>query len=257
MGFNQYFLVGMAVMMGVCVAADQRTPGWLWYNERTTPLKPKPKPSSKETGATQPSSQPATARDRLKVRQDHHDEVRARAVLEPTPENVLALQRLDAQTYNDAERFQRLWTAMAAMKQPFGPTIQNPRSQEIGQERQEARHRQRMRALSKTYGLFFVFSKDCPYCHEMAPVVKAFAQAYGFEVLAISADGEGIPEFPSPRKDNGILKNLNPEGGVPAVFLVNPKTKWVLPIARGLLNQDQLEENVRVVTQAMETSHAR
>nr|WP_261676442.1 conjugal transfer protein TraF [Klebsiella pneumoniae] len=32
----------------------------------------------------------------------------------------------------------------------------------------------------------------------MAPILKQLSQMYGFEVLGVSVDGAGLPDFPNP-----------------------------------------------------------
>lgn len=233
-------------------AQNVKIPGWLWYNEKKPSQKKNPqqsiKPKDKESAKT--------AKDILKERQDAFDESLAKAVLDPTPQNIRHLQLMHAAVYSSSEKFQKMWTAMASMEKPFGNTIQNPRTQEIVEEKREKKRLQKIHSLSKRFGLFFVFSSNCTYCHEFAPLIKEFASDYGFEVMGITPDGHGIKEFPSPKKDNGILKTLNPEGSYPALFLVDPKTNLVIPIARSLLNRSQLEENIMHVLHYVEKNYA-
>ena len=228
-----------------------KTPGWLWYNEpKMAAKKSKALPKKDLLQKKEDPAEKETYQQKMTRQREELDEATAQAILEPTPQNVRRVQYLQAKILTQAEDFGKVWTAVAHQDEPFGPTIQNPRSLEIYQEQQHVQQEKVLSQLSKHFGLFFVFRKDCPYCHAFAPVVKAFAERYGFEVMAISPDGEGLLEFPKPRKDNGILASLNPEHSYPALFLVNPKNSMVIPIARSLLNQDQLEENVvGIITQ--------
>jgi len=45
----------------------------------------------------------------------------------------------------------------------------------------------------------FFFRGACPYCHKFAPLLKAFADRYGFRLVDVSLDGGGLPEFPTPQ----------------------------------------------------------
>ena len=49
--------------------------------------------------------------------------------------------------------------------------------------------------LARTAGLFYFFSGRCPLCEVQSPIVAAFAEAYGFRVIAISLDGAPDPVF--------------------------------------------------------------
>ena len=44
--------------------------------------------------------------------------------------------------------------------------------------------------LAKDWGLVVQVQKDCAHCHAFAPIVKKFANEYGFQLLAASASGE-------------------------------------------------------------------
>eukprot|EP01037_Dinobryon_pediforme_P013635 gene13635-13750_t len=46
---------------------------------------------------------------------------------------------------------------------------------------------------------------DCPYCHQFSPIVKKFSETYGWEVIAISQNGEPLEEFPEAQPDNGLF----------------------------------------------------
>lgn len=111
---------------------------------------------------------------------------------------------------------------------------------------------EKLRRLAKSFGLFFMFKGDCPYCHKFAPTLKAFAETYGFEVKAISYDGSPLREFPVAVRDNGAVTALNPEKVFPAVFLVNPHTREVIPLAWGMTSFTGLQENAQTILSHME-----
>lgn len=102
--------------------------------------------------------------------------------------------------------------------------------------------------LGKTHGLFFYFKGNCPYCHQLAPILRMYQRNYGVEVFAISMDGSTLSEFPNARRDNGSATNLGVTT-VPAVFLANKATGKVQPIGYGVLALDELVERVYVLTQ--------
>ena len=101
-----------------------------------------------------------------------------------------------------------------------------------------------IKGLSETFGLFFFFSDDCPYCHQFAPIVKRFAETYAWEVIAIRVDagasgtsapgtsalgtdssgGGSLPEFPDAQADHGLFEAWGIQA-LPALFAVNPQTR--------------------------------
>jgi conjugal transfer pilus assembly protein TraF len=75
---------------------------------------------------------------------------------------------------------------------------------------------------------------------------------YGFESKAISADAKALELFPDAETDNGTISVLNPEGIFPSLFLVNPQSRQVIPLARGLVSLSQLRENFKVIIRFLE-----
>jgi conjugal transfer pilus assembly protein TraF len=71
---------------------------------------------------------------------------------------------------------------------------------------------------------------------------------YGIEVLPVSLDGGGLPEFPSPRVDARVAAELGVET-VPSVFLVDPAGRNVIPVGSGVMSVDELAERIYVLTQ--------
>ena len=84
---------------------------------------------------------------------------------------------------------------------------------------------------------------ECPYCERFVPIVKEIGDDYGFQVLAVSENGENYGPFKGV-KDTGILHNLNEEGVVPLLFLVHKDGKRIYPIARGITDADKIAENI-------------
>jgi conjugal transfer pilus assembly protein TraF len=123
----------------------------------------------------------------------------------------------------------------------ISPVNQQGRHLQIDLEK--GRIRKVIQDLSETYGLFFFFSSDCPYCHQFAPIVKRFAETYEWEVIAISIDGGSLAEFPNAEADNGLYEVWGIKA-LPALFAVNPTIQNVVPIAYGLTSIDEMESRI-------------
>lgn len=102
--------------------------------------------------------------------------------------------------------------------------------------------------LGKTHGLFFFFRGDCPYCHQLAPILQMYQRNYGVEVFAVSLDGSTLPQFPNARPDNGAASKLN-VSTVPAVFLGDKQSGSIRPIGYGIMSLDEIVNRVYVLTQ--------
>ena len=92
-------------------------------------------------------------------------------------------------------------------------------------------------ANTQEYGLAFIFSSTCPYCHQFAPTLKQFAQQTGLPVYAFSVDGRGLPQYPQPlTATNDILTTFyqtSSNATYPALFLVNLNNRKHVPLAIG------------------------
>ena len=78
------------------------------------------------------------------------------------------------------------------------------------------------------------------------PIVTAAQQSYGFKVIAVSDVGGNFGPFEG-RKDTGLIRNLNPYGEAPLLFLVHKDGKEIYPIARGITDLDQIGENILMI----------
>lgn len=225
--------------------------GWLWY--KYSPKKIAPKVKQEKTDNNQKKKK-LSYREQAKQQREQFEEVQSKAVLVPTLENVLAFQRAQNTVLDKADIFQKMLmlASMIEAQNNSSVIMASPASREIHYQEEDKKLEQEIKKLAKSYGIFFLFKNDCPYCHQFAPVVKEFLKIYPFEVKAISKDGLApggltLKEFPDAVLDNGTIDQLNPEGIYPCLLLVNPQTRDVIPLAKGLINIPQLKENLKVI----------
>lgn len=90
---------------------------------------------------------------------------------------------------------------------------------------------------TQEYGLAFIFSSTCPYCHQFAPTLQAFAKQTGLPVYAFSVDGKGLAQYPQPLTATfDILTTFYEDAqnaSYPALFLVNLNNRKHVPLAIG------------------------
>ena len=218
--------------------------GWLWYKRNLPIIKKEQKSASKVL----------TYSGRMEALRKNFEEIQAKAIFEPTLENVQVMQQAQNAIMNRATEFEKYWMLASLLtSQNFRVSDQpSPKNRKIYNEQLDRQLDQKIRSLAKTYGLFFLFKEDCPYCHEFAPIVKDLMNSYEFECKAISADGKALDSFPDAETDNGTIAALNPEGIFPSLFLVNPQSRQVIPLARGLVSLSQLRENFKVIIRFLE-----
>ena len=225
--------------------------GWLWYKRNLPILKKEQKIYAIKKDEL---SKVLTYSQRMETLQKNFEEIQAKAILEPTLENVQVMQQAQNAIMNRATEFEKYWMLASLLtSQNFRVSDQpSPQNRKIYNEQLDRQLDQKIRSLAKTYGLFFLFKEDCPYCHEFAPIVKDLMNSYEFECKAISADGKALDSFPDAETDNGSISALNPEGIFPSLLLVNPQSRQVIPLARGLVSLSQLRANFKVIIRFLE-----
>lgn len=178
------------------------------------------------------------------------DELKDRANMEPTPENMQAYISAQAYAFKKMAVFADTWRRMVWTTPELDYTLRRPVNNTAIRTHDEMRDNNAVMHLSKLakeHGLMFFFRSDCPYCHKMAPTLKQFGQRYGIEILPVSLDGKGLPDFPSPKVNHGQAKALGVER-VPALFIASRKTKEIAPIGFGVMSQAEIIDRIFVLT---------
>ena len=214
-----------------------------WY------VLPPPKediPDSQPDAAPPAVPAPPTPRERLKQQGEDWENALAKAILHPSPENYLEYLRqttaIQAQAQQFALGFKRtIWQAPE-----YDYTLQAPvRAEAISAKNQAQHHRdvEALTALATRYGLVFFFRSDCPYCQRFAPLLKVFAGRFGFSVLPVSLDHQGLPDFPNPKPNAFLAANLQVKV-VPTVFLVDPVQNILIPVSYGYTDASTLTQKI-------------
>ena len=214
--------------------------GWFWYEDPPADVE---KPTSvMPLVATMPSDPLAE----LEALQAAVERSKALAVLHPTAPNIRAWMELNAAVQRRATLFADVTQRVVWSTPSLDQSLVRPHSQEGLKAWTAARTESISRALreiAQTYGLFFVFSSDCPYCRQIAPFLQRFAQTYDFKLIPISLDGGTLAEFPDARYEPTMKARLGVEV-TPAIFLVDPSAGHVQPIAYGVISVSELETRI-------------
>jgi len=224
--------------------------GWFWYERIPEKKKVEKKKKKKEETFTFPPISLADERIQLKV-------LKERAVWNPTEKNITAYIRLQNWVMDQASTFAVNWKKVIWTHPDLDFSLAHPTNAQgifIEHDQTDLLNHQRIAALGKSYGLFFIFESFCPYCQREAPMLKQFSRRYGISIIAISKDGVGLPDFPNPKPDTGISAQLHAQA-VPALFLVNPKRRIIIPLAYGLISEEELVR--RIITMTTPAAQAR
>ncbi len=227
---------------------ERRAEGWHWY--QNPPSEDKIEEKKKQPDSVLPSPTPTQqiAAQRKEIETKLHA-----AIVEPTRENLMAYIIAQKALMDQSQRFSESWqrvvmTTPALDETLIHPVDQNARHVYYQEHNQDIT--KRIKVLSQEYGLFFFFKKDCPYCHQFAPVVKHFAEKHGWSVLAVSLDGGTLPEFPHARRDNGIASRLQ-VAHVPALIALHSQSGQTIPLAYGLVSESEIEKRVELLTKTI------
>ncbi|NRA89574.1 MAG: conjugal transfer protein TraF [Simkaniaceae bacterium] len=232
------------------LTAEEKPQGWLWYKDPVSDVKVEEK---KE--APQPSSQeskPMTAVEEMASNRQKYDEAMAKAILYPTLENVTHARHIHDAIIAQTSEFQKSWSLSELLDPQAPAAMTSPGALKIARQEEDESLKEEIQELSKTYGLIFVFKKDCPYCHQFAPVVKQFSKDYGFDIEGLSSQEECFEGMVCSTNARAV-QNINPDGAYPKLFLANPKTNQVISVANGFVTQTVLLQNMKIAIEFLKT----
>ncbi len=222
---------------------DRRLGTW-FYCERPRPAEPEALP---------PSTPASSAAEQLEAVTTELRELKARAILDPSPENVTAYIRFQRAQLDRASLFGDVWQRAMWQTPELDYTLQRPVGTLAKRQWLDTRKADRDRTLSQLgqrYGLFYFFAQSCGACSIMSPIVKAVGDTHGITVRAISTDGGPSETFPrytvetNQRAAMGLTTKVTP-----AVVLFDSFTRTPIPIGYGVIAADELMDRIFALTQ--------
>lgn len=213
---------------------DEHEKGWHWYDDPK-----KQEEDEEENSLNDPVIQMNAVRATIQRALDQ-------AVLNPTQENVKKYKSIQDQLARQADKFSNVWKEMLLENPALDYSLLHPTNnmgRMIESDQERIKEENAIRALSRTYGLFFFYRSTCPYCRSFAPIVKTFAKTYGIKVTAITTDGISLPEFPNSYLDQGQAERFHVTVE-PALFAVSPYTEKAFPITYGLISLSDLKRRI-------------
>lgn len=215
----------------------------------------KPKAEVKDAvAAPAPPAEPTlSAVERLKKLTDELAELKAAAILEPSPDNVTAYIQFQRQQLDRSSLFADVWQRQIWQNPALDYTLMRPQSTLAKRALTDARNSERdvvMAQLAERYGVFYFYSSSCAACDIASPIMKAVSDKYGMNVLAVSMDGGPNNAFGTYAVNTGQYEKMGLEGGqVPALVLFDSVTKQPIPIGYGILSQDEIMDRIFQLTQ--------
>lgn len=222
--------------------------GFNWYPDPKEEIRQQEKKKAEEKPKT---IYEMTTLDEIKKELDR---LKGEAVVNPTEKNVLAFLKAQNFVMDKASMFadvsrRVVWANPEVNYSARSPTVNFARDR--AKSRTDAKRDENLKNLAETHGILFFARSDCDFCHDEAPILKAFSLKTGMPVLTVSLDGKAIPMFPDAKPDNGIsmlASNGNGIQTVPAMFLIDRKTQQMIPLGTGVIASEELAERIRVMT---------
>jgi conjugal transfer pilus assembly protein TraF len=209
--------------------------------------KPKPDPDSS------PQSQPnIPAAVRLKAISEKLDELKARAILEPTTQNVQAYIAFQREQLDRASNFADVWRRAIWQNPELDYTLERPINA-LGKKtwttHRTAQRDAALAAISQRYGVFYFYSSGCAACEVFSPIIRGVSDRFGMTVMAVSIDGGPNAAFPNYLIDTGQFQAMGMAGKqVPALVLFDTVTKQPMPIGYGLMAADEVMDRIFTLT---------
>ncbi|NKB55055.1 MAG: conjugal transfer protein TraF [Alphaproteobacteria bacterium] len=227
----------------LCVA---RKLGWHFYCD------PEKAEAVLEDPAPTPSP-PPDPRQRIAAIRDKLDVLKATAILDPTPDNLVAYIRFQREQLDRASLFSDQWRRTVWRNPELDYDLVRPTGTLAKRAWSDARRRDAaaaLAALPERYGVFYFFKAGCPQCRAFETALRPFVETHGLHLMAVSLDGSPSPAFPYAVADSGQAARLGVTGEhLPALALFDSGRNRVIPVGFGALAADELERRIYVLTQ--------
>lgn len=200
-----------------------------------------------------PQTQPnIPAAVRLKAISEKLDELKARAILEPTTQNVQAYISYQREQLDRASDFADVWRRAIWQNPELDYTLERPINA-LGKKtwttQRTAQRDAALAAISQRYGVFYFYSSGCAACEVFSPIIRGVSDRFGMTVMAVSIDGGPNAAFPNYLIDTGQFQAMGMAGKqVPALVLFDTVTKQPMPIGYGVMAADDVMDRIFTLT---------
>ncbi len=189
---------------------------------------------------------------RLKAISEKLDELKARAILEPTTQNVQAYISYQREQLDRASDFADVWRRAIWQNPELDYTLERPINA-LGKKtwttQRTAQRDAALAAISQRYGVFYFYSSGCAACEVFSPIIRGVSDRFGMTVMAVSIDGGPNAAFPNYLIDTGQFQAMGMAGKqVPALVLFDTVTKQPMPIGYGVMAADDVMDRIFTLT---------
>ena len=222
-----------------------------------TPPEPDPKPEEEQAPAAPPPApepqdpyyerETAAIEGALAVKEDL-DRAWHLALMDPTPETwerYLTMQKAVLKRASVAADWQRRTVYSNpeldfSQHKPFNQMARNQYKVESFNDKQT-----QLRSMSERYGIVYIFASDCGACKVYSPLLRTFADRYGFHVMAVSKNGGPNPHFEDVIVDRGTLASMGlDEFPTPTTVVLDTETDEFTILGAGVLGIEQIGDRL-------------
>ena len=193
-----------------------------------------------------------TAAERLAAITRQLDELKAKAILEPSQENVIAYVRFQREQLDRASTFSDTWQRALWQNPDIDYTLQRPVNtvaKRAWLDNRKADRDQVLTNLGQRYGLFYFYAQSCGACEVFSPILRSVADSHRMAVMAVSMDGGPSRDFPNYVVDSGQRARMGISGNeTPALVLFDTATKRTIPVGYGILSADEIMDRIFMLT---------
>ncbi|USI75104.1 conjugal transfer protein TraF [Sphingomonas morindae] len=210
----------------------------------------KPKPAEDAARNAQANEESAT--DRIAAITRQLDELKAKAILDPTEANVINYVRFQREQLDRASTFSDTWQRALWQNPDLDYTLQRPVStvgKRLWLDNRQADRDAVLTSLGQRYGLFYFYAQSCGACEVFAPILRSVTDSHRLTVMAVSMDGGPNREFPNYVVDSGQRARMGVPGNeTPALVLFDTQTRRTIPVGYGVLSADEIMDRIFMLT---------
>ncbi|WP_267381455.1 MULTISPECIES: conjugal transfer protein TraF [unclassified Sphingomonas] len=211
----------------------------------------KPKPAPKAAPAPGAPATGQSYAQRIAAIGEALKELKAKAILEPSEENIMAYVRFQREQLDRASTFSDYWQRAVWQHPDLDYTLQRPVSTVAKRAWSDGRTVDRDRVLdtiSQRYGMFYFFAQSCAACEVFSPILRSVADSHHMAVMAVSTDGGPSKTFPNYVVDSGQRARMGVPLATPALVLFDTVTHRTVPIGFGIMSADEVMDRIFTLT---------
>lgn len=176
--------------------------------------------------------------------QKEYIEVRDKAILEPTQQNIAAFREATQLVMSRSSKFAML-AAAQGWQDPNSPIAQQAVMGD-GLNNDLNTKYAKIKDVYKNYKFVYFYSQDnCKYCSAMANELNGISLENGSNIIPISMDGSYITELPKPIVDkDGSYANALGVKAPGALVLYAPETKDHVIVGYGYMTKAQINDRI-------------